>query len=60
MNPSDSMTMFGIDPDTGNVTRSVLTIPERIKAVFDDFDVKYDKVALSQSIEDTRAYLANK
>lgn len=43
-----------IKPDQ---TRVKCTIPERIKIVFDDWKVTYNKVLLKKDIDDTRKYL---
>lgn len=56
LNAADSMTMYGVSNE-GKVTRTIMTIPERIKAVFDDFDVEYDKESLELCIEKTRECL---
>ena len=36
------------------------TIPERVKAVFDDFEVDYDREALERYIEETKRILNHK
>ena len=56
LNSEDSMTMYGVN-ENGGVSRTVMTIPERIQAVFDDFDVEYDKEALEACIIKTKQHL---
>ena len=53
---SETITMYGID-ENGSTTRTRMTIPERAKAVFDDFNINYNKEELDKAIEDTRKYL---
>ena len=52
---SETITMYSIR--NGSVTGRKVTIPERIKAVFDDFGIKYDKDKLSYAIAETRKYV---
>lgn len=52
----DSMTMYGVD-NMGKVTYTKMTIPERIKAVFDDWDVEYDTESLQMYIQKTKELL---
>ena len=52
---SETMTMYSIR--NGSVTGRKVTIPERIKAVFDDFGIKYDKDKLNYAIAETRKYV---
>lgn len=52
----DSMVMFGLD-DMGKVTRTKMTIPERIKAVLDDFGVDYEVETLQAYIQRTKEVL---
>lgn len=51
----DTMVMFGYKD--GKVTRSYLTIPERIKTVFDDWGVEYDRDGVDTYIEKTKEIL---
>ena len=44
--------------ETGSVVGTAMTIPERAKAVFDDFGIKYDRENLDLCIEETRKILA--
>lgn len=52
----DTITMYGID-DQGKVTYTKMTIPERIKAVFDDWGIKYDMESMQAYIQKTREIL---
>lgn len=52
----DTITMYGVD-DSGSVTYNKLTIPERIKAVFDDWGIEYDQESLQLYIQKTRDIL---
>lgn len=52
----ENTTMYDID-ENGSVIKNSLTIPERVKAVFDDYDIEYNKESLEQAIKDTRKYL---
>lgn len=54
--PEDSITMYGID-DAGKVTYTKMTIPERIKAVFDDWEINYDTETLQAYIQKTKELL---
>lgn len=54
--PEDSTTMYGID-EYGKVTYTKMTIPERIKAVFDDWDISYDSESLQIYIQKTKEML---
>lgn len=56
MQEKDTITMYGVD-DTGSVTYNKLTIPERIKAVFDDWGIEYDTESLQIYIQKTREIL---
>lgn len=58
LRPNDSITMFSYN-EQGNVVSKKYTIPERIKAVFDDFGEPYDKAILDKYIEDTKEFLAS-
>lgn len=53
----DTITMYGID-DQGKVTYTKMTIPERIKAVFDDWGIKYDMESMQSYIQKTREVLS--
>lgn len=53
----DSMVMYGIDSD-GRVTHTKMTIPERIQAVLDDWEIEYDSDSIRDYIEETRKILA--
>ena len=55
-NPEDSIMMFGVD-STGKITSTRMTIPERIKAVFDDWGIKYDTESLQSYIQKTHEKL---
>lgn len=52
----DSIVMYGVNEE-GKVTYTNMTIPERIKAVFDDFGVDYDRELIDSYIEKTREIL---
>lgn len=54
--PEHSMTMYGLD-QSGKVTHTKMTIPERIKAVLDDWGYKYDNESLQSYIQKTREVL---
>lgn len=54
--PSETVTMYDVDGD-GKTVRVKMTIPERAKAVFDDFSISYNKEELNRAIVDTRRYL---
>ena len=54
--PGGEITMYGLN-DIGSVTDTVMTIPDRIKAVFDDFGIEYDEESLEAYIEETRKIL---
>lgn len=56
LNEKDTITMYGVD-DTGSVTYNKLTIPERIKAVLDDWGIEYDTESLQLYIQKTREVL---
>ena len=51
--------MYGTN-EAGSVVGTVMTIPERAKAVFDDFGVEYDHESLDKYIEETRDILSDK
>lgn len=53
--PDDTCIMFDIED--GKVVYLRMTIPERIKAVFDDYEVEYDKEGLEKYIEETKKRL---
>lgn len=52
----DSVVMYGLD-EAGKVTYTKMTIPERIKAVFDDWDISYDTETLQAYIQKTKELL---
>lgn len=54
--PGGEVIMYGIN-DAGSVIDEKLTIPERIKVVFDDFGVEYDRDSLDAYIKETRKIL---
>lgn len=56
MQSEHTMTMYGVD-ESGSITYSKLTIPERIKAVFDDWGIEYDSESLQMYIQKTREVL---
>ena len=51
--PDGLVDMYSIN-ENGSVVKDVMTIPERAKAVFDDFGIKYDEESLNAYIEATR------
>lgn len=55
--PSESMVLIKEIDDDGHNVRVKCTIPERIKLVFDDWDINYDKESLEESIKDTKEVL---
>ena len=52
-----SITMYHTTP-TGSVVGETVTIPQRAKMVFDDFDIEYEKESLDSYIEETNRILA--
>ena len=52
----DSIYMYNGD-SSGKVYSTKMTLPERIKAVFDDFDVEYNKKGIDDAIVETQALL---
>lgn len=54
--PGGEVVMFFLD-ESGKVSSKSLTIPERAKAVFDDFEIEYDKESLDAYITETRKIL---
>ena len=54
----DTITMYGIN-EQGKVTHDKVTIPERIKLVLDDWEIKYDAESLDRCIKETKEILAN-
>lgn len=57
-NKSDTRTIIsGIDENGKNI-KQVCTIPERIKTIFDDWEVLYNKEELEQDIEKTKEVLS--
>lgn len=52
------VTMYSTS-DNGGVIGTVMTIPERAKAVFDDFNIKYDAESLESYIEETKRILSD-
>lgn len=60
--PGGETTMYQIETKedgTSSIKGIVYTIPERIKAVFDDFGVEYDKEGLDNYIKATQDILRN-
>lgn len=53
----DSMTMYGVD-ENRKITYTKMTIPERIKAVLDDWGIDYDRESLQVYIQKTRDVLS--
>ena len=53
---SESILMYSLN-ENGSVVRNRLTIPERAKVVFDDYDIKYNVEELDKAILDTKRYL---
>ncbi len=54
--PEHSITMYGVD-ENERITHTSMTIPERIKTVFDDWGIKYDNESLQSYIQKTREIL---
>lgn len=54
--PEDSIVMYGLNEE-GKVTHTKMTIPERIKTVFDDWDIEYDRAGIQNYIEKTKELL---
>lgn len=54
----DTITLYGLD-EFGKVTYNNVTIPERIKIVFEDWEVKHDAESLDFYIQKTREVLKN-
>ena len=53
---SDTVVMYDIDED-GKVTHTYATIPERIKMVFDNWDIEYDVEGVESYIAKTKELL---
>lgn len=56
---SESIVMWSVRPHGGVVSKEY-TLPERIKTVFDDFEVQYNKEYLEEDIRDTEVELRKK
>lgn len=56
---SESVAMYNIN-ETGSTERKMYTIPERMKKVFDDWRVAYDRESLESYIELTDKHLKEK
>lgn len=54
----DTITMYGLN-EQGKVTHDKVTIPERIKLVLDDWEIKYDAESLDRCIKETKEILAD-
>lgn len=54
--PEDTVTMYGLD-EFGKVTYTKYTIPERIKAVLDDWKISYDAESMILYIQKTKELL---
>ena len=48
--------IVGVDDNDSNI-KKLCTIPERMKIVFDDWGVKYNKEVLDKAIKDTKEAL---
>ena len=55
----DSMIMYDVNNE-GYIVQKTMTIPERAKEVFEDWDIEYDKEALNAAIERTSQILEEK
>lgn len=55
---SENITMQSVVD--GSVKKHTLTIPERMKVVFDDWHIKYNEEEMNKAIELTRKHLASK
>lgn len=54
---SENVTVIERLDEDGRNVKKVCTIPERMKIVFDAWNIKYNKELLDKSIEDTKKYL---
>lgn len=54
---SNGSTMMYSINESGSAVGTMMTIPERAKAVFDDFDIEYEEETLLEYIKETRRIL---
>lgn len=50
----ENTTLYSIDTDTGRLLSKDYTIPELIKAVFDDWDIEYNKEEIQYYIDESK------